>query len=131
MPAEQLEHFTVRCADLDATRDFYAAILGLTVGPRPDFPFKGHWLYCGGVPVVHLVDKAETEQRHSDRAHIGPDTGALDHVAFRGKDIDAMRATLKAAGLAFRETGVPGARLRQIFVSDPNGILVELNFRDR
>lgn len=131
MPAEQLEHVTVRCADLDATRAFYADILGLSVGPRPDFPFKGHWLYCGGVPVVHLVDKAETERRHSDRAHAGVDTGALDHVAFRGGDIDAMRATLRTAGLEFRETGVPGGRLQQIFVSDPNGVLIELNFRNR
>jgi catechol 2,3-dioxygenase-like lactoylglutathione lyase family enzyme len=129
MPAEQLEHVTVRCTDLNATRAFYAGILGLSVGPRPDFPFKGYWLYCGGVPVVHLVDKAETEQRHS--AHTGPDTGALDHVAFRGGDIAAMRATLGAAGIAFRETGVPGGRLQQIFVSDPNGILIELNFRNR
>ena len=127
MPVEQLEHFTVRCTDVDATRDFYANMLGLTVGPRPDFPFKGHWLYCGGSPVAHLVDKAESDIR--DGARSGADTGALDHVAFRGVDIEATRATLRAANIAFRETGVPGGRLRQIFVPDPDGVLVELNFR--
>ena len=127
MPVEQLEHFTVRCTDLDVTRDFYTHILGLTVGPRPDFPFKGHWLYCGGSPVVHLVDRKESESRHGVRS--GADTGALDHVAFRGVDIEAMRATLRAANIAFRETGVPGGRLRQIFLPDPDGVLVELNFR--
>ena len=129
MPVEQLEHFTVRCADIDATRDFYADMLGLTVGPRPDFPFKGYWLYCGGLPVVHLVDKAELEVR--DGVRTGADTGALDHVAFRGIDIEATRATLKAAGLNFWEVGVPGGRLQQIFVPDPDGVLVELNFRNR
>lgn len=128
MPVEQLEHFTVRCTDLDVTRDFYTNMLGLTVGPRPDFPFKGHWLYCGGSPVVHLVDKKESESRHGARNDA--DTGALDHVAFRGVDIEATRATLRAAHIAFRETGVPGGRLRQIFLPDPDGVLVELNFRD-
>jgi catechol 2,3-dioxygenase-like lactoylglutathione lyase family enzyme len=128
MPVEQLEHFTVRCADIDVTRDFYANMLGLRVGPRPDFPFKGHWLYFGERPVVHLVDKTESEIR--DGVHTGKDTGALDHVAFRGVDIEATRATLKAANIAFHETGVPGGRLRQIFVPDPDGVLVELNFRN-
>ena len=128
MPVEQLEHFTVRCTDLDVTRDFYTGMLGLTVGPRPDFPFKGYWLYCGGAPVVHLVDRAESESRHGARN--AADTGALDHVAFRGVDIEAMRATLRTANIAFRETGVPGGRLRQIFLPDPDGVLVELNFRD-
>jgi catechol 2,3-dioxygenase-like lactoylglutathione lyase family enzyme len=127
MPVEQLEHFTVRCTDLDVTRDFYTNMLGLTVGPRPDFPFKGHWLYCGGSPVVHLVDRKEAESRHGVRG--AADTGALDHVAFRGVDIEAMRATLRAANIAFRDTGVPGGRLRQIFLPDPDGVLVELNFR--
>ena len=47
-----------------------------------------------------------------------------------GVDIEATRATLKAAGLNFWEVGVPGGRLQQIFVPDPDGVLVELNFRN-
>jgi catechol 2,3-dioxygenase-like lactoylglutathione lyase family enzyme len=121
MPVEMLEHYTIRCASLEATRDFYRAVLGLETGPRPDFPFKGYWLYLGGVPIVHLVE--ETTERTVT------DTAALDHIAFRGIDIDATRATLAAHGLSFRETGVPGGRLRQIFVRDPDGILIEMNFR--
>jgi len=127
MPVEMLEHYTIRCASLDRTRDFYRDVLGLAVGARPDFPFKGHWLYLGGVPIVHLVDAAESAAR--DGAHHGSDTAALDHIAFRGTDIEATRATLRAHGLAFRETAVPGGRLRQIFVKDPDGILIEMNFR--
>ncbi|NBY16471.1 MAG: glyoxalase, partial [Betaproteobacteria bacterium] len=34
-----LNHFSIRTMDLDRTRDFYERVLGLTVGPRPDFPF--------------------------------------------------------------------------------------------
>ncbi len=128
MPVEMLEHYTIRCASLERTRDFYRDVLGLTCGERPNFPFKGYWMYLGGVPIVHLVDAAESEVR--DGPHTGADTAALDHIAFRGRDIEATRATLRAHDLKFRETGVPGGRLQQIFVPDPDGILIELNFRN-
>jgi catechol 2,3-dioxygenase-like lactoylglutathione lyase family enzyme len=128
MPVEMLEHYTIRCASLERTRDFYRDVLGLTVGERPNFPFKGYWLYLGGVPIVHLVDKVESEAR--DTPHHGTDTAALDHIAFRGRDLAATRATLATHRLSFRENAVPGGRIHQIFVSDPDGILIELNFRN-
>jgi catechol 2,3-dioxygenase-like lactoylglutathione lyase family enzyme len=128
MPVEMLEHYTIRCENLERTRDFYRDVLGLGVGDRPAFPFKGYWLYLGGVPIVHLVDRIESEQR--DGPQVGVDTAALDHIAFRGIDIAATRATLRAHDLKFREAGVPGGRLQQIFVRDPDGILIELNFRN-
>jgi hypothetical protein len=40
-----------------------------------------------------------------------------------------MRAQFEAAGLAFRERVVPGGALSQLFVRDPDGVLVEINFR--
>ena len=33
-----LNHFSIRTTDLEASRRFYADILGLSVGPRPPFP---------------------------------------------------------------------------------------------
>lgn len=127
MPVEMLEHYTIRCADLERTRDFYRDVLGLGVGERPKFPFRGYWLYLGGVPIVHLVDAVESAKR--DGPHASGDTAALDHIAFRGLDLEATRATLRHHGLSFRENAIPGARIHQIFVSDPDGILIELNFR--
>src|SRR5450432_982440 len=56
MGVQALEHVTVRCAQLQRTRDFYVELMGLTEGDRPKFPFRGHWLYLGGIPVVHLVE---------------------------------------------------------------------------
>src|SRR5437016_7798189 len=58
MALNALHHVTVQTHDLEATRDFYRDILGLTVGFRPDLDFPGYWLYCGEVPVVHLVPRA-------------------------------------------------------------------------
>ena len=45
MAVERLDHYTIRTADLDATRCFYTEVLGLSVGPRPAFTFPGLWLY--------------------------------------------------------------------------------------
>ena len=57
-------------------------------------------------------------------------TGSFDHVAFRGDDFGEMRARLVAAGVAFKERVVPGGRLSQLFVPDPEGVLVEINFKN-
>ena len=134
MGVSRLEHVNIRCNRLAATIAFYTEIIGLVVGPRPAFPFGGAWLYCGDTAVVHLVEAADhpgswsgTLERASDTTP-GLDTGAFDHVAFRGMDFDGMKAKLQAAGLKFRDRVVPGNGLRQIFVPDPEGVMVELNF---
>ena len=122
MPIRQLQHVNIRCANAKATRDFYVELMGLREGPRPPFASQGYWLYAGDVPVVHLVQKPKGESVK------GPGTGELDHVAFEGLDLDAMRATLKAKGYPFREALVPRDGTVQVFVADPDGILLELNF---
>ena len=58
MPLRNLNHFLVLAEDLEATRDFYAEILGLQVGERPPFSFPGYWLYLGDQAVVHLASKS-------------------------------------------------------------------------
>jgi catechol 2,3-dioxygenase-like lactoylglutathione lyase family enzyme len=131
MGVQALEHVTIRCAQLKRTRDFYVELMGLTEGERPDFPFRGYWLYLKAVPVIHLVEAADSGGAWGGQIAL-PDpkegTGAFDHVAFQGRDFDQMRANLVAAGLNFRERVVPGRRLKQLFVPDPEGVLVEINF---
>ena len=133
MGVQALEHVTIRCAQRQRTRDFYVDLIGLTEGERPNFPFRGHWLYLGGVPVIHLVEAADSGgawgRELSDLHDAAAGTGAFDHVAFQGDDFDTMRARLNQAGLTFRERVVPGGALKQLFVPDPEGVLVEINFR--
>ena len=52
----------------------------------------------------------------------------MDHIAFQALDLEGTRATLRAAGIEFREAVVPRDNTIQIFVHDPDGIRVELNF---
>jgi catechol 2,3-dioxygenase-like lactoylglutathione lyase family enzyme len=122
MPVVALQHVNIRCANAAKSRDFYVGLLGLAQGPRPPFASQGYWLYLGEDPVVHLVQKPEGE------AGRGPGTGELDHIAFEGADLEAMRRHLCENNIAFRETSVPRDNVIQIFVRDPDGIQLELNF---
>ena len=54
--------------------------------------------------------------------------GAIDHVAFGGVGLDVTRARLRAASIPFQEAVVPGDRTVQLFVLDPDGVKIELNF---
>jgi len=134
MPIEKLDHYSIRTTDLDATRNFYVDVMGFEVGPRPNFPFPGVWLYQGGIAVVHvigidpndsagLLDYLGTRDQGDAKG-----TGMIDHVAFLCSDIDGVRTRIAGSGLEFTERQVPAMDLRQIFVTDPSGVVVELNF---
>ncbi len=57
MPAQSLNHYTIKVRDLEQTKNVYCDVVGLKVGDRPPLNFPGYWLYCGDVPVVHLIGK--------------------------------------------------------------------------
>jgi len=49
-------------------------------------------------------------------------------VAFFATGLAETMARLQAQGIAPRERTVPLLNLHQVFVDDPNGVVVELNF---
>lgn len=117
-----LDHINIRTRKLGETVGFYQRALGLTVGPRPDFPFPGAWLYNDGRAVVHLIDTSPTDEPQRQ------DSGTVDHVAFVSKGYDEMKSHLAGQAVEFRTVQVPGNALWQIFIRDPNGVLIELNY---
>src|ERR1700679_2677502 len=117
-----LDHFNIRTRKLAETVRFYEDILGLENGERPNFSFPGAWMYSEGKPVVHLVDISPTEERKN------PDSGVVHHVAFASRDFAGMKQRLQSRGMAFDTRQVPGGDLWQIFVDDPNGVMIELNY---
>lgn len=121
MPIDGFQHVNIRTTDLERARDFYVRALGLRIGDRPPFTSVGYWLYLGDQPVVHLVQLAAGETREAG-------SGRLDHVAFHGIDLDGTRAALTAADIPFRETVVPRDQTVQIFIHDPDGLKIEINF---
>jgi len=123
MALNALHHVTVRTDDLMATRDFYRDVLGLKEGFRPALPFPGHWLYCGEVPVVHVVPTGNGIG--GGESH---DTGSFDHFAFLAEDFAGVRGNLQARGIKFRENHIPSPPIDQLFFTDNNNVMIELNF---
>ena len=117
-----LDHFNIRTRKLAETFRFYEDVLGLEKGPRPNFAFPGAWMYSEGKPVVHLVDISPTGEAQK------PDSGVVHHVAFVSRGFDGMKQRLSANGMKFDSRQVPGGDLWQIFVHDPNGVMIELNY---
>ena len=118
----KLDHYNVSTRDLGATVRFYEDILGLVNGPRPPFDFPGAWLYSEGHPVLHLNDISPTDTPQR------PDSGVIDHVAFGSRGFEAMKERLAKKGVQYRVNVVPNSTRRQIFLTDPNNVLLELNF---
>ena len=137
--ALSLNHFSIRTTDLEASRRFYADVLGLTVGPRPDFPFPGLWMYRGdhadmANAVVHIIGIDPTDAQglkdylgDQDAATLAG-SGAVDHVAFYADGLASMLAHLRGRGVDFRERTVPSVGLHQLFLTDPCGVVIELNY---
>ena len=122
MPVARIDHINITVApdEIDVIRDFYMRALDLREGPRPAFSFPGCWLYAGGQAIVHIAGKFP--------ANAATDTGKLNHVALACDDIVELTTRLEREGIPYRARDVPGQRLRQIFITDPAGIVLELNF---
>jgi catechol 2,3-dioxygenase-like lactoylglutathione lyase family enzyme len=134
MALSHIEHFLVAADDIDATRDWYARVLGMRSGPHPDFGFPVHWMYLGDIDVVHIGPSAraasENQKKYLGRTSQdqGAGTGAIDHIAFRASGLRAMLEHLKREKIDFTRRRANGQALFQLFFYDPNGIKIELNY---
>lgn len=112
-----LEHVNTRSVDVEKTRRFYERCLDLRAGPRPAFASNGYWMYLGDHPVLHLVQRPAGEAAHAD-------SGNVDHLAFRGSDRAGFLARLADEGVPFLDRG------GQIFIHDPDGLKIEISFKE-
>jgi len=123
MKLEGILHLNIRCSksDLPRIEKFYAEVVGLTKGYRPDFNNEGLWLYAGDEPLVHVgarVADGFLSEKHN---------GSVDHIAFRMKGATDFRTHVRKLGVEFEEQNVPEAGY-QIFLRDPIGTVLEFNF---
>jgi catechol 2,3-dioxygenase-like lactoylglutathione lyase family enzyme len=146
MEIKRIDHYSIRTLDVEASRRFYTEIIGLKVGPRPPFDFPGVWLYNGEPPpdldnaesnygIVHVmgVDRDNPQALIDYMGGADPDTlkgstGALDHVALAVIGRAGMLERCRRSKVSFFERTVPSLGLHQVFIKDPNGVTIELNF---
>ena len=134
MPLKTFEHVLILANDLEKTKNFYVNLLGLTSGYRPDFPFPGHWLYLNSSSKAACIHLAMRKQGDGQDYYIGKKdnvksgSGAIDHVAFNADNIEEMKSKFEKASIDYTHRKVPGLPLEQLFIDDPDGVKVELNF---
>ena len=119
----RLHHAAVCVTDIERAKRFYAEVLGLHEVARPNFDFPGAWYEFGDGSQLHLIVH-DTPLALRGTTAIDPKDG---HLALR---VDSFAATLAhlqhhgVAVVAYRENKTPWA---QIYVTDPDGNVVELN----
>jgi catechol 2,3-dioxygenase-like lactoylglutathione lyase family enzyme len=122
MRLEQIDHVALRCASLEATKEWYVSTLGF------EHVFPGQW---SGVPImlrlgstfIALFPQKGDEQDSAD--------GRVWHLAFRAAtyaDFRIAQTELQARGVSsqFQDHEIS----HSIYFSDPDGLLLEITTYD-
>ncbi|MDQ7828062.1 MAG: VOC family protein [Armatimonadota bacterium] len=117
---EGLSHVLLQVGDLAAAERFFVDVLGFTVRDRGTLR--------DGRPLVVLQQGLGLTARP---AGIPAGPGLVDHIAFRVRDLDALRARLLRAGLPSEGPVTTAAYGTSIYVVDPDGTRIELHDRWR
>src|SRR3954467_7794607 len=133
MPLAFMEHFLIQSADIEKTKDWWVNVLGMRVGPSPDFKFPVYWLYVGDRDVLHITqgggNVSEKRMKYlGQQSQAAEGSGVIDHIGFRATGLEDTIERLGKLGIDFKERQVDDQGLYQLFLFDPNGVKVELNF---
>ena len=125
----RLDHVNVQTTRLAETVAFYRDVLGLEQRDPPGLdPALVQWMHDDtGHALIH-VSTVGSLLADGEGYREGGKTGAVHHVALNCWGHDAMVDTLERRGLPYRQNHVAVIDLKQIFVEDPNGVLIELNY---
>lgn len=123
MEFDRLHHVAVCVTDIERAKHFYGELLGLVEVPRPDFGFPGAWYEFADGTQLHLI------VHEAPRTLRG--TTAIDvkdgHLALRVKSYEATLAQLTTMGVEVVAQWQNKTPWAQIYVTDPDGNIVELN----
>jgi len=115
----RLHHVALIVSDLEAAAAFYEGVLGLSRDMRPDLGFPGIFYALDGGGQIHLMRIDDPYTGCAMPAHGGRDR----HLALAVTDLEAVRARLEDAGIAYTPSRSGRTAL---FCRDPDGNAVEL-----
>jgi catechol 2,3-dioxygenase-like lactoylglutathione lyase family enzyme len=132
MSLHRLHHFNIVTEKIDETAAWFERTMGFRNGDRPKLSFSGYWMYLGDTPVVHIASENPSAAVTGEEPHAarGALTGPIDHIAFVGDDFEGFRAGLVAKNVDHFHVYLEDIKLNQLFLRDPNGILIEINFAE-
>jgi catechol 2,3-dioxygenase-like lactoylglutathione lyase family enzyme len=134
MTVEAFDHYTIRCAELQASWRFYAEVLGFRVTERPGVSIPAAIAYLGDTMLIHLFQAgpdleaifARLKPPDAEAARWG--SGRMHHVAFRARGLAAMRQRLAQHGIAFTERTLESQAKHLLVLKDPDNVEIELAF---
>jgi len=131
MAVAGLDHVNIIASNLEATVDFYGKVLGLVRDPNSvleKMGRRGAWMQDEtGYPIMHIQGYDAALHQANQAGDVTP-TGAIDHVALQCSGFAAMLEHLAALGIEHRVNDRQFGSLRQIFITDPDQVKLELNY---
>lgn len=116
-----LHHYTLRAGAeiIDECVSFYTSVLNLRIGFRPPFEQRGFWLYTGDQALLQL-EVCEHEELGRGAAR--------DRLAFACVNLPVAIRRLEDLGIDYTTNHLVEIDQFQIFLKDPSGLRIELNF---
>jgi catechol 2,3-dioxygenase-like lactoylglutathione lyase family enzyme len=118
----QLTHVSITVTDVAKAREFYSDVLGFQEIDRPAFNFPGIWYSLGGDLQLHIILNDALVRPALEREKI---EARYPHFALWTEDCDATAARIAKRGLVSRDVISGPTGLRQVFVKDPDGNMIE------
>ena len=119
---KELNHVSITVTDVAKARDFYTGVLGMQEIPRPAFDFPGIWYSLGGDLSLHIILNDQLVRPAVEREKI---VARYAHFALWTDDADDTASRIEQLGLPCRDVISGPTGLRQVFVKDPDGNMVE------
>ncbi|MCA9085459.1 MAG: VOC family protein [Planctomycetaceae bacterium] len=122
-----IDHVTLVVRNVDASRQFYVGLLGMTEVARPAFDFGGAWFQAGAT-LIHLIEQHDRSGPAGYPVEVLKRSSRNHHFAFEVDDAKAAAEILKARGIEL----IDDAKARpdgaiQVFLADPDGHVIELS----
>jgi lactoylglutathione lyase len=116
-----LTHVSVHAHDLEESTRFYEELFGMEEIPAPDFPFPVRWLRVGDLQL-HLFQSEDPAPRTH---HFGIDVDDFEAAYRKVRELGVG----EGSGYFSRVYQLPDGAV-QLYVRDPAGNLVEINWPD-
>jgi catechol 2,3-dioxygenase-like lactoylglutathione lyase family enzyme len=120
---KELNHVSITVTDVAKAREFFTGTLGLQEIPRPAFDFPGIWYSLGSGLSLHIILNEDLVRPAAERESI---LARYAHFALWTEDADETARRIKdELALPCRDVVSGPTGLRQVFVKDPDGNMVE------
>ncbi|MFD2926141.1 VOC family protein [Halobacillus naozhouensis] len=120
---EGIHHVSLLVTDIKRAKRFYGEVLGFQESEeRPDFDFSGAW-YQVGETQIHLIVHEEGRTLRGVTSIDSRD----GHFAIRVQDMESFIKRMRRYQVEIVDKPNNQTDWHQVFVSDPDGNLIEFN----